>query len=58
MALLKNNEFVQYFTVTAGQNYASYSNLTIPIQVNDSFTVNIVAGSGTNMSMALFNINL
>jgi len=35
MALLKNNEFVQYFTVTAGQNYASYSNLTIPIQVND-----------------------
>jgi hypothetical protein len=58
MALLKNNEFVQYFTITTGMVYASYSDLTIPIQVNDSFTVNIVAGGGTNMSMALFNINL
>ena len=58
MGLYRNNEFVQYFNIAAGQNYASFTDLNIPIQPNESYTVNIVTGYGTNLSMALFNINI
>ena len=58
MALLRNNEVVQIFTIPSGTDHTSYSNLNIIIQPNDSYTVNILSGSGTNLALALFNINL
>lgn len=58
VGLYRNNEFVQYFNISPGLNYASFTNLTIPIQPNESYTVNIVTGYGSNLSMALFNIDI
>ena len=50
--------FLQFFTIPAGQNYAQYTDLNYLIQPGESYTVNVVSGNGTNLSMALFNINL
>jgi len=58
VGLYRNNQFLQFFTITAGTNYAQYSNLNYIIQTDESYTVNVVAGNATNLSMALFNINL
>ena len=58
VGLYRNNQFLQFFTVSAGTNYAKYSNLNYIIQAGESYTVSVVAGNATNLSMALFNINL
>ena len=58
VGLYRNNQFLQFFTITAGTNYAKYSDLNYIIQTDESYTVNVVAGNATNLSMALFNINL
>jgi hypothetical protein len=58
VGLYRNNQFLQFFTVSAGSTYAKYSGLSYIIQTNESYTVNVVAGTGTNFSMALFDINL
>ena len=58
VGLYRNNQFLQFFTITAGTNYAKYSNLNYIVQTDESYTVNVVAGNATNLSMALFNINL
>ena len=58
VGLYRNNQFLQFFTITAGTNYAKYSNLNYIVQTGESYTVNVVAGNATNLSMALFNINL
>ena len=58
VGLYRNNQFLQFFTITAGKNYTKYSNLNYIIQTDESYTVSVVAGNATNLSMALFNINL
>jgi hypothetical protein len=58
VGLYRNNQFLQFFTITTGTNYAKYTNLNYIIQTDESYTVNVVAGNATNLSMALFNINL
>lgn len=58
VGLYRNNEFLQFFTISAGQNYATYSSLEYGVQQNESYTVNVVGGYGSNLSMALYNINL
>ena len=58
VGLYRNNEFLQFFTVNAGTTYAKYTGLNYIIQTNESYTVNVVAGIATNLSMALFNIDL
>jgi hypothetical protein len=55
VALYKNNAFLSYFTVPTGEFTASYINLNYPITTLDFFTVNIVAGSSINLSMALIH---
>jgi hypothetical protein len=55
VALYKNNAFLSYFTVPTGEFTASYMNLNYPITTSDFFTVNIVAGSSINLSMALIH---
>lgn len=58
VGLYRNNEFLQFFTISSGTTYAKYTGLNYIIQVNESYTVNVVAGNGTNLAMALFNIDL
>lgn len=58
VGLYRNNQFLQFFTISAGTTYAKYTGLNYIIQTNESYTVNVVSGSGTNFSMGLFNINL
>lgn len=58
VGLYRNNSFLQFFTISAGSTYAKYTGLNYIIQTNESYTVNVVAGSGTNFSMGLYNINL
>ena len=58
VGLYRNNEFLQFFTVNAGTTYAKYTGLNYILQTNESYTVNVVAGNGTNLSMSLFNIDL
>jgi hypothetical protein len=58
VGLYRNNAFLQFFVISAGSTYAKYTGLNFMIQTNESYTVNVVGGTGTNFSMALFNINL
>jgi hypothetical protein len=58
VGLYNSNQFLQFFTIPSGQNYALYTGLNYVIYPGESYTVNVVGGNGTNLSMALFNINL
>ena len=58
VGLYNSNQFLQFFTIPSGQNYALYTGLNYVIYPGESYTVNVVSGNGTNLSMALFNINL
>jgi hypothetical protein len=58
VGLYRNNQFLQFFTISAGTSYNKYTNLNYIIQTNESYTVNVVSGSGTNLSMSFFNIIL
>jgi hypothetical protein len=58
LALFRDGQFVQTFTIQSGTIYNKYNNLSIPIQTGESYTVNIISGAGTNLSMGLYNINL
>jgi hypothetical protein len=58
VGLYRNSSFVQFFTISAGTTYAKYTGLNYIIQTTDYYTVNVVAGNGTNFSMGLFNIDL
>ena len=58
VGLYRNSSFLQFFTIPSGQNYAKYNGLTYIIQANESYTVNVVAGSASNLSMAFYNINI
>lgn len=58
LSLYRDDIFVSYFTLPSGQFTYKYNNLNIPITTNESYTVNVAAGSGNNFSMALYSINL
>ena len=58
VGLYNTNNLLQFFTIPSGQNYAQYTGLNYVIYPGESYTVNVVGGNGTNLSMALFNINL
>jgi hypothetical protein len=58
VGLYNSGSFLQFFTIPSGQNYAKYTDLNYVIYPGESYTVNVVAGNGTNLSMALYNINL
>ena len=58
VGLYRNGEFVSFFTVRAGQFTATYTNLAYTILPSEFYTVSVVAGSATNFSMALYNIDL
>jgi hypothetical protein len=53
--LYRSGEFVSFFIIPAGQYYAKYTNLNISILPSEFYTVNMVGGQGTNLSLALYN---
>ena len=55
VGLYRNGQFVQFFTISAGNYTQKYTGLNISIFPSEWYTVNVVAGSGVNLSMALFN---
>jgi hypothetical protein len=57
VGLYRNNELLNFFTIPAGNYTYKYSGLNYTINTNDYVTVNVVAGSGENFSMGLFNID-
>jgi len=57
VGLYRNNELLNFFTIPAGNYTYTYSGLNYTINTNDYVTVNVVAGSGENFSMGLFNID-
>ena len=57
VGLYRNNELLNFFTIPAGNYTYKYSGLNYAINTNDYLTVNVVAGSGENFSMGLFNID-
>jgi hypothetical protein len=58
MGLYRNNELLNFFTLSAGRYTANYSGLAHRITPNDYLSVNAVSGSGMNFSMALLNIDI
>jgi len=57
VGLYRNNELLNFFTIPAGNYTYKYTGLNYTINTNDYLTVNVVAGSGENFSMGLFNID-
>ncbi len=57
VGLYRNNDLLNFFTIPAGNYTYKYSGLNYTINTNDYLTVNVVAGSGENFSMGLFNID-
>ena len=55
IGLFKNNSLLQYFTLPTGSFTASFLNLNYNISPSDYLTVNIVAGSSINLSVALIH---
>lgn len=58
VGLYRNNELLNFFMIPAGAYTNTYSELNYTINTNDYLTVNVVAGSGENFSMGLFNIDI
>jgi hypothetical protein len=58
VGLYRNADLLNFFTIPSGNYSASYSGLGYVVNTNDYFTVSVVAGSGINFSMILFNINI
>jgi hypothetical protein len=55
VGLYRNNDLLSFFTIPAGQITSTYTSLNYTISTNDYITVNVVAGSGINFSMALLS---
>lgn len=58
VGLYRNNELLNFFTISAGNYTNTFSGLNYTINTNDYLTVNVVAGTGENFSMGLFNIDI
>lgn len=55
VGLYRNGDLLNFFTIPSGQLTATYSSLNYGISNNDYITVNVVAGSGLNFTMALLS---
>ena len=58
VGLYRNNELLNFFTIPSGYFTYTYSNLNFVLNTNDYVTVNVVAGSGANFSLSLYNFNI
>lgn len=55
LGLYRNNELLNFFTLTAGRISTTFGNLSYSINTNDYITVNVVSGSGKNFTMTLLS---
>lgn len=55
LGLYRNNVFLEFFTLPTGQQSVVISGVNISINTNDYITVNVVAGSGKNLTMVLLS---
>lgn len=55
IGLYKNQTLLSYFTISAGQFTNTYSNLSFEITPLDYLTVNVITGTGLNLSVALIH---
>lgn len=55
LGLYRNNDLLTFLTLSAGQLSTIISGLNFQINTNDYITVNVVAGSGKNLTMAMYN---
>lgn len=55
LGLYRNNVFLEFFTLPTGQQSVTISGVNISINTNDYITVNVVAGSGKNLTMVLLS---
>jgi hypothetical protein len=58
IGLYRNNDLLGFYTIPAGNIKNVYTGLSFQINSNDQLTVNVVAGSGTNFSMSMFNFDI
>jgi hypothetical protein len=57
LGLYRNSELLGFYIITNGQYTAKYTGLSHTIRTDDYLTVNVVAGSGINLSMILLDTN-
>lgn len=55
LGLYKNNDLIIFVTLPAGNVTTTITGLSYYIQTNDFITVNVVAGSGKNLMMSIFD---
>lgn len=55
LGLYKNNDLITFLTLPSGNITTTINGINHLIQTNDYITVNVVAGSGKNLMMTLFN---
>lgn len=55
LGLYRNNDLLTFLTLPAGQITITITGLNFQINTNDYITVNVVAGSGKNLTMAMYN---
>jgi hypothetical protein len=58
VGLYRNGELLNFFTIPAGKFSAKYNGFSYTLTTNDYVTVNVVAGQGTNLSMALLSSDI
>ena len=56
LGLYRNNDFLAFLTLPTGRQTTVVTGLDIAINTNDYITVNVVAGSGRNLSMTLLSV--
>lgn len=58
VGLYRNGELLNFFTIPTGKFSAKYNGFSYTITTNDYITVNVVAGQGVNLSMALLSSDI
>jgi hypothetical protein len=56
LGLYRNQELVSFYTLPAGTQNTLISGLSVIINTNDYITVNVVSGSGRNLTMVLLSV--
>ena len=55
IGLYKNNILLDYYSIPTGEFTVTYSNLNFALTTSDRITIDIISGSGVNLSIALMH---
>ncbi|NDG30151.1 collagen-like protein [bacterium] len=56
LGLYRNNDLLTFLTLPSGYTTTTVTGLNLEIRNNDYITVNVVAGAGKNLMMAMFDV--